>query len=52
MTENLGHFRYKVIILDIDYIAVLETAPPSVLKLPADGPVTKVQKLPLGIYRP
>jgi hypothetical protein len=31
-----ARFRGKVIILDFDYDAVLETAPPSVLKLPVD----------------
>jgi hypothetical protein len=42
--ESPAHFHGKVI-LDCDHNVVLETTPPSVLKLPVDWPVTKVSAL-------
>jgi hypothetical protein len=43
--ESLAGFRRKAIILELDHNAVLKTAQPSVLKLPADWPATKVVAL-------
>jgi hypothetical protein len=36
-----ARFRWKVIILELNHNVVLETAPPSLLKLPVDWPATK-----------
>jgi hypothetical protein len=47
-----ARFRRKGIIVDYDYNAVLEKAPPSVLKLPLDRPANKVPALSWTIYRP
>lgn len=44
--ESPARFHGKLIILDFDHNAVLETLAPSVLKLPVDLPTTKVQRFP------
>jgi hypothetical protein len=51
--ERPACFRGRVIILDFDHNALLETASPPVLKLklPVDWPATKVPALSRSIYR-
>jgi hypothetical protein len=49
--EGSAHFCGKVIVLDFDHNAVLDTAPPSVLKLPVGWLATKVPALSWSLYR-
>jgi hypothetical protein len=51
LRERPAHFCGKGIVLDFDHNAVLDTVPPSVLKLPMDWPATKVPALSWSLYR-
>jgi hypothetical protein len=49
--ESPAHFREKVILLDFDHNAVMETSPASVLQLTVDWPAIKVPALSCRVQR-